>query len=193
MNRNESKYFNTSVKMNKAFLEILEKKDFEYITVKEICEKAGVNRSTFYLHYETIGDLLEESVDYINKHFLDYMDVNSKSFIERLYNCSIDELFFITPKYLKPYLEYVKENKRLIFTVIKKANTLNLEIVYGRMFKHIFSPIMERFGVEETDKSYIMSFYISGLMAIITEWLKNDCADSIDHIIDIMQRCVKTH
>lgn len=62
MNKNESKYFNTALKMDKAFLEILEGKDFAYITVKEICEKAGVNRSTFYLHYETIVDLLDESI-----------------------------------------------------------------------------------------------------------------------------------
>ena len=61
MNRSESKYYATAVRMDEAFLELLEKKDFAYITVKEICEKAGVNRSTFYLHYETINDLLEES------------------------------------------------------------------------------------------------------------------------------------
>lgn len=42
MNKSESKYFNTAVKMDKAFLELLEKKDFEFITVKEICVKAGV-------------------------------------------------------------------------------------------------------------------------------------------------------
>ena len=37
MNKNESKYFNTAIKMDQAFLELLEKKDFSYITVKEIC------------------------------------------------------------------------------------------------------------------------------------------------------------
>ena len=36
MNKNESKYFNTAIKMDQAFLELLEKKDFAYITVKEI-------------------------------------------------------------------------------------------------------------------------------------------------------------
>lgn len=41
MNKSESKYFNTAEKMDKAFLEILEKKDFAFITVKEICQKAG--------------------------------------------------------------------------------------------------------------------------------------------------------
>ena len=56
MNKAESKYYNTAILMNKALIELLNKKDFEFITVKEICEKAGVNRSTFYLHYETVND-----------------------------------------------------------------------------------------------------------------------------------------
>ena len=38
MNKSESKYFNTAVRMDKAFLELLGTKSFEYITVKEICE-----------------------------------------------------------------------------------------------------------------------------------------------------------
>ena len=52
MNKSESKYFNTALLMDEALLLILEKKEFEFISVKEICDKAGVNRSTFYLHYE---------------------------------------------------------------------------------------------------------------------------------------------
>ena len=48
MNKSESKYYNTACLMDDALILLLEKKDFEYITVKEICNKAGVNRSTFY-------------------------------------------------------------------------------------------------------------------------------------------------
>lgn len=69
MNKSERKYFATAAKMDEAFLEILEKKDFAYITVKEICAAAGVNRSTFYLHYETLDDLLSESISHINERF----------------------------------------------------------------------------------------------------------------------------
>lgn len=70
MNKSESRYFATAARMDEAFLTLLAKKDFEYITVKEICEVAGVNRSTFYLHYETMSDLLSESVSRMNEHFL---------------------------------------------------------------------------------------------------------------------------
>ena len=41
MNKNESKYFNTALFMNEALLSLLEKKDFEYITVKELCNKGN--------------------------------------------------------------------------------------------------------------------------------------------------------
>ena len=40
MNKSESKYFNTAIRMDKAFLELLEQKDFAFITVKEICKKS---------------------------------------------------------------------------------------------------------------------------------------------------------
>ena len=78
MNKSESKYYNTAVKMDEALLTLLEKKDFEYITVKEICEKADVNRSTFYLHYETVGDLLDECVEHTNRKCLKNLEINRR-------------------------------------------------------------------------------------------------------------------
>ena len=70
MNEFNSKYFKTALRMDEALIALLEKKDLEYITVKEICEEADVNRSTFYLHYETVGDLVDETTEMINKRFL---------------------------------------------------------------------------------------------------------------------------
>ena len=72
VNKLESKYFNTAAKMNLALISLLKKKSLEYITVSEICKAAGVNRSTFYLHYETIGDLLNETTRYLLNDFLSY-------------------------------------------------------------------------------------------------------------------------
>lgn len=190
MNKSESKYFNTAKKMDLAFLELLEQKDFEYITVKEICKKAGVNRSTFYLHYETISDLLSESVEYINKHFLDYMKINSIDFASKLHDCPLEELNLITPQYLTPYLSYIKEHKSIFRTTVKNAGVLNLDKSYSAMFKYIITPIMDRFKIPQERRNYIMSFYISGLMAIISEWLKDDCKDSIEEVIKIIEDCV---
>lgn len=186
MKKSESKYFNTAMKMDKAFLEILEKKDFDYITVKEICQKADVNRSTFYLHYENIGDLLEESVKYINSKFLSYFSDNQYRIVKDLQKSSLKELYLITPEYLTPYLTFIKEHKKLFLTSLEKPTTLNLHNNYEKMMMHIIYPIMDRYNVPEHKRKYMLAFYIEGMIAIIKEWLRNDCKDSIDLIIDII-------
>ena len=191
MNKSEIKYFSTAAKMDKAFLQLLEKKDFAYITVKELCAAAGVNRSTFYLHYETMGDLLAECTQYLNEQFLAYMKHDSASFIAKLHDCPLDELYLVTPEYLTPYLSYIKENQRLFRTGLENAGTLHLNDSYAGLLRHVIMPILDRYGVPEADRRYLVAFCINGLMAIITEWLKNDCTDSIKHIVAVMQLCVK--
>ena len=127
MNKSESKYFNTASKMDEAFLDLLSKKDFAYITVKEICDKAGVNRSTFYLHYETVSDLLSESIEYMNGQFLDYIKHDSQEFVKRLKDCPLDELYLITPEYLNPPVSvsipvYIQVAISLFIATSKAAN-----------------------------------------------------------------------
>ena len=191
MNKSESKYFATAVRMDEAVLALLEKKDFAYITVKEICEAAGVNRSTFYLHYETMADLLSESVSHMNEQFLAHMKKDTDTFFTKLRDCPLDELYLITPEYLTPYLGYIEQHKRLFRTATENAAVLEMDKSYERMLRHVFTPILDRYGIPQQDRHYIMAFYIQGLMAIISDWLRNDCADSIAYVVDMIQRCVK--
>ena len=44
--------------IRRAFMDLLKRKPLQNITVKELCDAAGVNRSTFYAHYTDVGDLL---------------------------------------------------------------------------------------------------------------------------------------
>lgn len=176
--------------MDEAFLAILENKDLEYITVKEICSAAGVNRSTFYLHYETIDDLLEESAQHINDSFISYMGKDPKYVIGSINNTDNENLYFLTDEYLLPYLTFAKEYKRLFCTIINNHVSLKMDKSYLLMFRHIFSPILERFGIPEENREYMMAFYINGMMAIVTEWLKNDCKEPVEKISALMRSCV---
>ena len=190
MNKNQSKYFNTAIKMDKALVTLLEKKDFEYITIKEICDAAGVNRSTFYLHYENTSDLLKETSRYIiDKHFAYYqtdMDRISLQFKA----CKREELLFITDDYLVPYLTFIKNNQRLFKVSIKQFNALNMDEVYGRMFEHIFNPILERFHIPEKKRAYVIKFYLTGIFAIVMEWLDKNCSDDMATVIAVIIDCV---
>lgn len=190
MNKNESKYFNTAIKMDEALIALLEKKDFEYITIKEICNVAGVNRSTFYLHYENTYDLLKETTRYIiDKHFACY-EINKEQKSFKFETRKQDELLFITDEYLTPYLTFIKDNQRLFNVTIRHFDSMNMNEVYSRMFEDIFSPILTCFRVPKEEHTYVMKFYLTGIFAIIMEWLKNDCSDDIKMIIKVISDCV---
>ena len=113
MNKNESKYFSTAEKMDSALMEILKTKSFEYITVSEICKKAGVNRSTFYLHYENTRDLLEETIRNMTDNFVSYFVPDGKISPINFEESQKENLVFISEEYLMPYLSYFKENRKI--------------------------------------------------------------------------------
>ena len=189
MNKKESKYFSTAVKMDTALIELLEKKDFEYITVKEVCEKAGVNRSTFYLHYDNTTDILREATRNVVDRFLIYFKDNGEKFSIDFENCTLDELIFMESKYLVPYLTYIKENRRVFRTALNQFSTMGFEAYYDRMFRYIFDPILVRFKVPCHNRQYVIKFYLTGMTAIAVEWLGNGCKDPIENICEIIIQC----
>lgn len=190
MNKSESKYFNTAEKMDLALISLLKKKPFEYISVSEICKVAEVNRSTFYLHYENIGDLLEETTRYILNKFLSYFETDNQSVAYNLTDCNLHDLFFICDKYLTPYLTYVKEHKEVFSTVLSHNKTFGSETVYKRMFENIFNPILDRFHYPPDTRQYVMMYYLNGINAIIIEWMKNGCDKTTQEIAKIISICI---
>lgn len=184
MNKSESKYFNTSRLMNQALLKLLEEKEFEYITIKELCQKAGVNRSTFYLHYENMNDLLVESLDYMLQKFYDHYN-DGKFNLNIIKSLDNNDLILIKPKYIIPYLEFVKANKKLFLVATNNPVLFDVYKTFEKMYKDIFSPILDKYNVLENEKKYILAFYLNGLHSIIVEWIKTDCKDSIDYICSL--------
>ena len=190
MNKSESKYFNTALKMDLALISLLKKKSFDYITVSEICEAAGVNRSTFYLHYETVGDLLAETTRYLLDDFLSYFTTDTQSIAFNLIDCELEDLVFVCDKYLSPYLSYIKDHKEVFGTALLHNEVLGFEDVYQRMFENIFNPILERFRYSRSIRQYVMMYYLNGINAIILEWLRNGCDKSVQEISEIISICI---
>ena len=168
MNKSESKYFNTATKMDLALISLLKKKPFHFITVSEICEIAGVNRSTFYLHYETIGDLLDETVRYLLNDFLSYFSTDTKSIALNLKDCELNDLIFVCDKYLTPYFTYIKDNKGVFGTALTNNKTLGFEDVYKRMFDNIFNPILDRFQYPQGDRQYVITILMVSMQSLVS-------------------------
>ncbi|MBQ9795382.1 MAG: TetR/AcrR family transcriptional regulator [Clostridia bacterium] len=188
MNKSNSKYFNTARLMDQALLLLLEKKDLEFITVKEICEKAGVNRSTFYLHYENITDLFNETIEMLNDEFKNSFSLKDvKAIIEE---GNPKDLVFINREFLLPYLEYVKKNKKILKIVHEKASLFKNDAVYKKMSEEIFYPILSNFNIKKEERPYKLEFFTRGTIGIVNKWLELDCVTSIDEIINLIIDCV---
>lgn len=190
LNKSQSKYFNTARKMDKALISILEEKPFEYITVSEICKRAEVNRSTFYLHYENTVDLLNEAARYLLDDFSAYFDVDKDVLSAGLMECPLDELNFISDKYLNPYLSYIRENRCVFRTVLSHSEAIGFNNIFHRLYENIFNPILERFDYQVSDRKYVMKFYLNGITSVVTEWLNDGCEKSIPEISHIIRQCI---
>lgn len=190
MNKSVSKYQNTAELMDQALLLLLETKEYDYITVKEVCAKAGVNRSTFYLHYESLDDLLIESVEYItNKLFKKYdTELMNKDLIEK---SSLDDLFFITPKYIIPYLEFIKENKNILSIVTSESIMYKNSENFDKIYKNVLEPILIRHKIPDDQRKYVVYFYTGGINSIVIKWLKNNCKETIEEIGNVIMSCIK--
>ncbi len=190
MNKSQSKYFNTATKMDLALINLLKKKPFEYITVSEVCKEAHVNRSTFYLHYETLADLLAETTGYILNEFLSYFLKNGNIPTVDIKNSKLEELIFICDKFLAPYLSFIKDNKSIFSTALLNYKALGFIDTYKRLFENIFNPILERFDYPSEYRQYVMMYYLNGITAITLEWLKEDCKMPIEEVSKIITICI---
>ena len=111
--------------MVEALLFLLEKKEYDSITVKEICEKAGVNRSTFYMHYDTKDDLLVETMKYINARLLS--DSNYDAIIPR----SNDEKNFNLEGKNYPMTKVIKKFYIILLSPRKRNIKIQMRQIYS--------------------------------------------------------------
>ena len=191
MNKSESKYFNTALRMDEALIALLEEKDLEYITVKEICHQAGVNRSTFYLHYETIADLVNETLEMINRRFLSYFSQQEEDVLGNMDSRERKDLVLVTREYLLPYLRFIQDNKKVYRAAFRNPSSMQAHVRYGELKQHILGPILERFEITASHRPYYMAYYVEGIIAIVKEWLRQDCADEVEMIAGIIESCVR--
>lgn len=186
-----TKYLKTAELMDGALLELLNEKDLDYITIKEICHRAGVSRSTFYLHYEGVADLLAESSQLLIDRLVGKFESSSErgSLVSRLKTCPEDELRLMVPAYLNPYLEFVRDNRRFFSAVVDHPDAFRLRSTYEQLEGNVFAPIFDRLLTPQKMRPYLMAFYLHGLMAIVARWIRGGCSEPVPYIAEIMQHC----
>lgn len=190
MNKFEAKYKNTAKKMNQALVELLEYKDVKDITVSEICKKANVNRTTFYLHYDNIFDLFQELSSELFKEYLE--SFGKQIPIDNYQYYDAKDLVFNTSKYLLPFLNFIQKNKTIFKVFVNYPSIANIENLGGINLKQFFSITINKNGIQdETIINYMTEFYLSGVTAIILEWLNHNCQDDMITVCEAITLCTR--
>lgn len=183
MNRSEVKYHNTAIKMYNALFELLEVKNFTSINVKELCEKANINRSTFYGHYDSMSDLLDDAKQYVVNDFFNsfkqnlFVDLDQEGDIEKN----------TINNYIVPYLTFIKKNKLVFKVFMENLQTFKVDEYHKFLLEKVFIPILTKKGIKDPlTINYISKYYLSGVTAIVMDWINRDCIDDISYMSDII-------
>ena len=57
--------------------------------------------------------------------------------------------------------------------------------------KYVLEPILKRFAIPAEDHRYWIDFFIHGTMAIIRDWVMENCVDSVEKIESVIIQCVR--
>lgn len=158
-----------------SFLELLKSKDFEKITVADVCRVAKINRGTFYLHYRDMNDL----IDYINSWYIDaiapfsFQDIGRTHDGKSMEECykKIMDILLSWPEYSVVILGHEKGQ-----VVIDRVIELACEAFLKTHNKHFPNE-------DDTDALYMFTADLYATWAIFRKWCHDGLKEKPDRII----------
>lgn len=161
---NNNKRKKSQEKIEKVFLQLIQKKNIEEISVSNICELSGLNRSTFYSNYIDIYDLAEKIKKDMEIEFAQFqLSNNSKQ----------------NPDGYLNMFKYIKDNQIFFKTYFK--------------LESISMTLPTEYRIELAEKyynnkyiDYHIEFFRAGLNAVIKKWLNNGCKETPEEINEII-------
>lgn len=146
----------------RSLTELMAEKKINDITVKELTDLADVNRSTFYLYYKDIFDMVEQIETEMFDEFVDALDLLTK---ER--SSYLSMMSFYTHIF-----EYVQSN----YKVCKRLLGHDGDYAFIEKFKNAITQTKPPFdtSVPEIKIHFLRPFVISGCIGVIQQWLDDD-------------------
>lgn len=157
-----------------ALMDLLkEKGDIHKVSVRELCERADLNRSTFYAHYNEPQDLLKELEDEI-----------IESTEEHLRKIG-EENEIGAQKYILSFLQYIRENDKVFRTLLINAADPQFK---SRFMQHSIIKFIENLEItfKDSTEQYIFSYILHGSTGIILQWLRSNYATDENIICELL-------
>lgn len=166
----------TKIVLQNSLFELMEKKPIEKITIKELCENADINRTTFYAHYTDQYDLLakieNETLSWAKGAIASLADNNDK-------NESI--------KILEEIFQYFVENSKNLKILMSERGDINFQ-------KQIFTIIYQQCGISfisglninPSIRDEYFVYVVNGSIGLLQHWLKNGMTKSAREMAEII-------
>lgn len=154
----------TELAIKEAFLQLLEEKPLNKITVRDIVERCGINRNSFYYHYQDIPSLVEEIVtDQVDRIAREYPSIDS---IETALTAVVD---------------FAEQNRRAVMHIYRSANRDIFELHLWRLCAYVidasWQALAAGFPVSPEDREIITRFYRAQCFGLVMEWMNDDMKD----------------
>lgn len=165
----------TRMVLKDSLMTLLKTKQLSSITVKEICEVADVNRSTFYAHYQDSLDLMEQIEEELVRDLTSYLNQ---------YNFEKEEESLQMTKKL---LEYITSRYDTCQTLLNENNDPSFERRIMEVAQQFL--MMKRqdlHGADPDISQYAGTFLIGGGIHVIKHWLANNMDQPIDQIAQLI-------
>lgn len=164
----------TKMLLKNSLIELMKQKNIYKISIKEICENAGVNRSTFYKHYDTEFDLLND--------------------IEMQYLNTIDEYLSLAEReaMLQKLLEYVVENIDVfeLFLQDTPGNDFFERLIKICFAKMAYEENLVNFG-KDMSAEYLYHFIVYGALSVVKVWIEKQPRETPTEMNRILLRIIK--
>lgn len=166
----------TKNNIKKALAQLLSQKNFEKLSVTAICEAAGINRGTFYLHYKDKYDMMEKLKEEVLSDVYQMITQETKAF---------------TPEVICDALAYLKKDIDF-FSVLANTSYVNLPLVLRDFITYILDNIPE-FDEFITNKmgvplNYAKTAYVASIEAVMTEWILSGGKEDPREMTNIIKR-----
>ncbi len=145
--------------------------------VAQICERAGIHRSTFYRHYTDVPDLMEQTEEEIQKGLFRTAG-GEGHFLDRLR---------ASPGALEPLIEYIRENRHFYLVYLRSPGRFPLRSGFRPFWTSRILPLFRTHGVEsEAHMQYYFDYVKAGFLTVIRRWLENGCEESPRELAEIL-------
>lgn len=176
MNQTGNQLYKTNEELiQNTFLTLLKEKQISQITIREICDMAKVNRSTFYRHYEDIYALMHSIEKEIFTEFLEEFSTES-----HFNQC-------ISQDHLAGMLRHIKKHSIFYYAYLTSNNQKLTEGNQTFLWEEYFVSMFQSYGVtNERHMLYYFQFFKAGLLSCVKKWLEDGCPESPDELASLI-------